>query len=81
MLPVIVALQTFIFDAFSISLLLKLNRVGITYPLINSSWKEKEMLNMMVSKNIIGWVTVSGGKVVRRFMAKEIKYKSHLVKL
>ncbi|CAD8198156.1 unnamed protein product [Paramecium octaurelia] len=71
-LPVIIGLHSYYLDDDYYTLVFKLNRLKLKYPLIEEQWSQQCVLNRLISQNIIGWITIDNGIYNKRFLAREV---------
>ncbi|CAD8188609.1 unnamed protein product [Paramecium octaurelia] len=77
-LPVIIGLHSYNIDENHYTLVFKLNRLKLKYPLLDDQWSQQSVLNRLIDQNIIGWITIDNGIYHKRYLASEVsddKYK------
>ncbi|CAD8110984.1 unnamed protein product [Paramecium primaurelia] len=72
-LPVIFGIHSYCLNDNYYTLVFKLNRLKIQYPLLDELWSNQIILNNLINQNIIGWITIENGIYNKRFLAQEVK--------
>ncbi|CAK94554.1 unnamed protein product (macronuclear) [Paramecium tetraurelia] len=80
-LPVIIGLHSYYLDDNYYTLVFKLNRFKLKYPLIEEQWSQQFVLNRLISQNIIGWITIDNGIYNKRFLAREVSDENYKILL
>ncbi|CAK57875.1 unnamed protein product (macronuclear) [Paramecium tetraurelia] len=72
-LPVIFGVHSFYLNGNYFTIVFKLNRLRLKYPLLEELWSHQAVLNNLIKQNIIGWITIENGVYNKRFLAQEVK--------
>ncbi|CAD8193169.1 unnamed protein product [Paramecium pentaurelia] len=80
-LPVIIGLHSYNLEDNSYTLIFKLNRLKLKYPLINEQWSQQCVLNRLIAQNIIGWITIDNGIYYKRYLAREVSDENYKIVL
>ncbi|CAD8084910.1 unnamed protein product [Paramecium primaurelia] len=72
-LPVIFGIHSYYLNGNYYTIVFKLNRMRLKYPLFEQLWSHQVVLNSLIKQNIIGWITIENGIYNKRFLAQEVK--------
>ncbi|CAD8184357.1 unnamed protein product [Paramecium octaurelia] len=72
-LPVILGVHSYYLNGNYFTIVFKLNRLRLKYPLLEELWAHQAVLNNLIKQNIIGWITIENGVYNKRFLAQEVK--------
>jgi hypothetical protein len=56
-----------------INILIRINRTGISYPLLREDWKGRDTIDQLIKHRIIGWISLKQNLLIKRFLATQVQ--------